>query len=73
MAENTLRQIVGLQVRYYRLVLRLSQKDLAMLSGLNRSYVGGIERGERNIGIDNLEKIARGVDVEPWKLLQDGK
>ena len=67
--EPRLRQMVGSQIRRYRLLLRISQQDLANLSGLHRSYIGGVERGERNLGIDNLEKIAQALRVEPWKLL----
>lgn len=69
--EPRLRQIVGNQIRRRRALLRISQQDLANLSGLHRSYIGGVERGERNLGIDNLEKIALAMRVEPWKLLHE--
>ncbi|WP_244487549.1 MULTISPECIES: helix-turn-helix domain-containing protein [unclassified Aureimonas] len=36
---------------------------------MDRTYVGGVERGERNLSIDNLERIAAGLQIEPWKLL----
>lgn len=67
--ETRLRQIVGSQIKRHRMLLRISQQDLANLSGLHRSYIGGVERGERNLGIDNLEKIAQALRIEPWKLL----
>lgn len=66
-----LRLIVGNQLRQYRQKLRLSQSDLGLLTGLHKGYLGSVERGERNIGIDNLEKIAFGLGVEPWRLLYD--
>ena len=69
--EDELRKIVGRRIKYFREHLRLSQQDLSELSGLNRSYIGGVERGERNIGIDNLEKIATGLGVEAWRLLKE--
>ena len=69
--EDKLRKIVGGRIKYFREHLRLSQQDLSELSGMNRSYIGGVERGERNIGIDNLEKIADGLGVEAWRLLKD--
>ena len=43
----------------------LSQEELAAIAGLHRTYVGAIERGERNVSIDNIERlaIALGLDV----------
>jgi transcriptional regulator with XRE-family HTH domain len=68
-SKETLRYIIGSKMRHYRGLLRISQEDLARLSGLNRSYIGGVERGERNIGVDNLERIAKGLGVDAWQLL----
>ena len=66
-----LRHIIGIRIRYYRELVRISQQDLASISGLNRSYIGGVERGERNMGIDNLSRIAAALGVEPWQLLRN--
>jgi len=49
----------------------LSQEALAAKCGLHRTYVGAVERGERNISIDNIEKLANALNVSPSSLLED--
>ncbi|MDX6577834.1 MAG: hypothetical protein QOE96_3787 [Blastocatellia bacterium] len=71
MKDSHFRHLVGKRIKHYRELLRLSQQDLADLAALNRSYIGGVERGERNLGIDNLHKIATGLGIETWKLLKE--
>ena len=56
-------------VRAYRKDTGLSQERLADLAGLHRTYISAVERERRNISIDNIEKIARALDVEPYRLL----
>ena len=53
----------GARVRALRVACGLSQEDLAQKAGLHRTYVGGIERGERNISLVNIEKLAMALDV----------
>ena len=48
----------------------LSQQDFALAVEMDRTYFGGVERGERNVSIDNLERIALGLEVDPSVLLQ---
>jgi transcriptional regulator with XRE-family HTH domain len=54
----TARKIFAQNVRQRRSKLGLSQEELAARAGLHRTYVGSIERAERNVSIDNMEKLA---------------
>jgi len=62
--------VLAKNMRQLRAMRGLSQEALAHESGINRSYISGVERSERNISIDNIARIARGLQVEPWKLLK---
>jgi transcriptional regulator with XRE-family HTH domain len=53
----------GKAVRQRRHKLGVSQEAFADLCGLDRSYIGGIERGERNVALVNIEKIARALRI----------
>ncbi|WP_405237543.1 helix-turn-helix domain-containing protein [Lentisalinibacter orientalis] len=56
-------------MREIRLHMGLSQEELADRAGLHRTYVGSVERGERNIAIDNMEKVAAALNVPLTSLL----
>jgi len=60
---------VGFRIREVRQERRLSQEKLAALADLHRAYIGQIERGEKNIGLRNLEKIAKALGVHIKDLL----
>jgi transcriptional regulator with XRE-family HTH domain len=65
--------IFGENVRMYRNLLNISQEELAFRAGLHRTYIGMIERAEKNITLINMEKIAKGLEVKIENLLKDSK
>lgn len=69
----TLRHIFRDNVKYYRTQLKLSQEKLAELSDLSTNYIGDVERTNRKVTIDTIEKVAKGLDIEPHFLLVSRK
>lgn len=59
----------GARVREIRLSKDITQEGLALVCGLDRSYLGQVERGERNITLENIHRLARGLEVRPHELL----
>jgi len=66
------RRIFAENLRKARLAKGLSQEDLAELANLHRTYVGSVERAERNVSIDNIERLATALGVPPASLLRGG-
>jgi len=64
------KKALGQRVREYRLGAGLSQEALAELCGLHRTYVGAVERGERNVSLMNIVALARALGVAPADLLR---
>ncbi len=64
-----LKEIFRKNVRYYRKKSKLTQENLAKLSGLSTNYIGEIERTGRKATLDTVEKIANGLNIDPKKLL----
>ena len=61
----------GNRIRTLRKEKGLSQEELAYVSDLDRTYIGGVERGERNIALINICKIAKALKVHPSSLLDN--
>lgn len=60
---------LGAMIRSIRMALNMSQEGLALAADLDRSYVGGIERGEHNIALINIIKIASALKLKASDLL----
>src|SRR5262249_45207968 len=69
-AGRRLRQLFAANLRREREARDLSQEALADLAGMHRTYVGSVERGERNISIDNIERLGRALGVDAADLLR---
>ena len=67
------RLLFAANLREHRRKKKLSQEELADLSGLHRTYVGSVERGERNVSIDNMERLARALGLEVIDLLRPSR
>jgi transcriptional regulator with XRE-family HTH domain len=69
MAIGDLQRIAGKNLRAYRQTKNLSQESFAHEVGVHRTYMGGLERGERNLTLKSLEWIAQTIEVDPVQLL----
>lgn len=68
--EGQLQRMLGRNLRAHRLARGYSQEAFAEILGLHRTYIGGLERGERNLTLRTLEHIADLLGVEPVSLLK---
>ncbi|QTB25649.1 helix-turn-helix domain-containing protein [Lysinibacillus sphaericus] len=67
---DNLVKLVGTNIKEIRKLKKLTQEELAEKSGLQTSYLAGVERGDRNITIQTLEKITEGLDVAPSSIFK---
>ena len=70
MTEGDLQKTVGINLRNHRKAMGLSQEDFADYVGVHRTYMGALERGERNLTLQSLERIASQIGVQPLDLLR---
>jgi transcriptional regulator with XRE-family HTH domain len=61
---------VGTNIRALRQARKLSQEEFALTCGLHRTYIGSVERGERNVSLENLARIAIALGVELPELVR---
>ncbi len=66
-------KVFGTNVREYRTVNKISQEKFAELCGLHRTYISDIERFQRSISLENIQKIADALGIETYKLFIDTK
>lgn len=64
-------QLLGENVRYYRKLKGMTQEQLAVAAGMERSYVSDLERGTRSPSVLALGRLAAALDLVPSKLLED--
>ena len=68
---SPLRRVFGANVRNRRKALNLSQEELADLAGVHRTYMGAVERAEKNVSIDNMDRISTAVGTTAAELLRE--
>jgi len=69
MAKNNIRTKLGDRIREERTKRNLSQEQLAEMVGVNRNYIGMIERAERSVSLENVEKIAVVLNIKVRDLM----
>jgi len=73
MAEGDLQKVLGENLKAWRTEKGLSQEQFAELLGFHRTYVGALERGERNVSLKSLERLGELLEVPALRLLQPGR
>lgn len=71
-SQSHIKNTFGKRLRELRHGKGFSQEGLALACGLDRTYIGGTERGERNVSLINIYKIAKALDISPSDLLKGG-
>ena len=68
--QETARERFARNVRATRIILGLSQEFLAAEAGVHRTYIGSVERGERNVSVDTMERLATALHIDIVDLLR---
>lgn len=66
-------KVFGVNVKYYRQRMGLSQEAFAEKCGMHRTYISAIERFRRSISLENIQRIADALGIEAYKLLLENK
>jgi len=69
-AVGDLQKTVGRNLRAYRMERGLSQEAFAEVLGVHRTYMGGVERGERNLTLKSVERMAEKLEMEVLELMK---
>ncbi|MBQ7045563.1 MAG: helix-turn-helix transcriptional regulator [Clostridia bacterium] len=68
---SDLAKIIGQRIRGYRMQLGLSQEKLAELAGCHPTYIGQLERGEKNATLESIDKVASSLKISLSKLFEN--
>lgn len=71
LVQGTLQHRVGHHLRQHRLRVGVSQEQFAERLGVHRTYLGALERGERNLSLQSVERLAEQLAVDPLDLLRE--
>lgn len=68
--EKSLNVLFGQRIRQIRVEKNMSQEEFAWMVGLHRTYLGQVERAEKNITLKNIEKICKALNIDPRELFK---
>lgn len=71
MARSEIRNKIGLRIKHLRRDANITQERFALMTGINRSYLADIEKGNRNFGFDTLERIISGFGISYSEFFKD--